>query len=60
MTTALHVIVTTPEGTSAESNVPLKPFNYCGVNIAHVVVEAADAGETVISDAQYFSPCRAP
>lgn len=39
--------------------VPLRQFNYCGVGVANLVVQVADAGSLVFRDPVYVSPCNA-
>jgi len=42
----------------AELAVPLRPFNYCGVDVAHIIVEVGDSGMITFHEPQYVSPCK--
>lgn len=45
--------------TGQSKTVALKPFNYCGNDLAYVAVTVASDGSVSIGDPTYVSPCRA-
>ena len=54
----IHLIISKAGQSLGERDIPLRPFNYCGIDVAHVVVEVGDGGSIKIGDPQYVSPCR--
>jgi hypothetical protein len=39
--------------------VELRPFNYCGIDVANVLVEVPDSGGLIFHEPVYLSPCKA-
>lgn len=54
------VVVTTPAGVEAEKRVTLRPFNYCGRDIAYEVVAIPAAGAPIFHATRYITPCAMP
>lgn len=57
--TTMTLQITVEEGgpTAASSVVQLRPFNYCGDDIAEVTVSSSDGGEPVLSEPAFENAC---